>query len=198
LLIKTTIKAANIFKNADRKYLEKVQLASKSKQILNIAICLTLVDPLLNNILTESNFMSDIKFNLFIVLPLILLEFGLNIYCLKFYATLYLNNNYYEMIEFCKSPEEKYLINLKIKMDYINKKFWEIFNHLLILMLSCVILFLFYIHSSYKIQFKFKESFMETTVYFILLAVSFSKGIIMNIYSYYLKKFKNNSNIIYI
>lgn len=210
LLINTTIKVENIFKQSLEKKLSNdykfVQFTCKSKQILNITICLVLVDPLLKNIFTGNQIMSDLKFYLWIILPLILLEFGLNIYCLQFYATLYLNNNYYEMIDFCKTPEEKFLINLKVKMDYINKKFWEIFNHMLILMFTSVILFLFYVDSSdaiHKIyikkeKFHFKENFIETSVYFILLAFSFSKGIIGNVYSYYLKKFKNNTNIIYI
>jgi hypothetical protein len=210
-LINASEKANSIFKEVKDKKVQdetsRIQLISKLKQILNAFILLLFIDPLFKNYLTENKIISDLSFNLYIILPLILVEVAFNAYLTKFYSTLFLNQNYYDMVDFCKTADKNQLNLIRTKMDYLNKKFWEIYLHLFNIMFSSLVLVLFYFNRSdiftvmfdkKREEFKFKTNFIETLIFFGLFSVIFGKAVFGNLYTLYIKNFKNDRKVTFI
>jgi hypothetical protein len=212
-LINASDKAQDIFKQAEDKkisvHTKRIQLISKLKLILNAFLLLLFIDPLFKNYLIEKKIMTEISFYMFIIFPAILTEFIFNTILTKYYASLFLNQNYYDMIEFCKNPDKGQLNYIRTKMDYLNKKFWEILLNLFNVMFSNLLLVLFFMNRSDVLSFildgskknenfKFKTNFIETLIYFWILSITFGKAVFGNINTYYLKNFKSDRKVTFV
>lgn len=196
--------ASNIVKD-----MKKIQNYSKFRQILNTFIFLLVIDPLFKNyLIIESQYISEISYYLLIILPLLIAEAILGLILLRYHSTILLNDNYHMMIDFCINPDKNFLMYLRMKMEFINTKFWEVFLQLfLMVFLNSTLFILFLNRSDYASfvdnyfsseaksnlsNFKFQTNFLETSVYFIILAIIFAKAVFPNAYTFYLKNFSKN------
>ena len=174
--------------------IKAVQTKSKVSRVLNIIILFTLVDPLLFTVLVKEYNISELYYYLFIPLPLLLIELFIQLQSIKYYSILFLNQNYYTMIDFCDRPNKDYLPYLKQKLSYLNSKYWEIYMQLFYTTFFPSLLCLFFLSSGGAAdeifngkKYKGRISFLDTFAYFSLLGVVFSKAVITNLYSYYQK-----------
>ena len=179
--------------------LNHIKLIIKCKSILAIICLFSLIDPIMLKPLLS--ILSEYQFVIFFQLPLFSIECIFSVLCLKYYSNIYLNQNYYSMIEFCNEPNQDYLSALKLRMSYINSSFWDVFQNLICLSFMPFLLFIFFINRSgchlqeniNVADFTFKNYFLENVMYVCLLSLMLSKAIIGNLYNYYLQKLETSN-----
>jgi hypothetical protein len=183
--------------------IKKVSKFIKLKQIIDMLVLFLLVDPLLKNYITENNFMSEFKYYIVAVLIFIVIDFICNLTIMKYSAEVFLESNYYDMVEYCENPQNESLYFLRKKMSMINTMFWEVFNRLFYLSLVPILIYILFLNRANtmsqiknnhsKTASKFRSNLLDTFAYFLLLAVFLSKSLFYQGYSYYLRYYSKRS-----
>lgn len=105
--------------------------SSKLRQILNLILFITLIEPLMNGLLTPA-YISKNQFHLFILGPLIWAEWGLGMYELKTNVTLCFSQNLKDIINYASCPSPQTVENVRANMSTVNHKGWDISHGLFV------------------------------------------------------------------
>jgi hypothetical protein len=173
----------------------------KIKQVLSVFILFLMIDPLMKSFLIENKYLSDISYHFIILFPVIFIEMLISSYSIKYYAELFLESNYYDMLNYCENPSDEGLIIIRKKIPTVNTIFWEIFMRIIYMTFMALILFILYINRANaisnldNISFKFRSGFVDSVVYLWILGIFFSKAIFYNAYTYYLRYYNKNKTI---
>lgn len=190
-------------------------ILNKIKMILSIVIFGLLIDALSVNELKEVLKITEIQYY-FIVSGIIILETIIDIICFRFHSSLLINNNYFETINFFQKTGNTFDDSIhflyKSKAAFNIDVFWEIVNGFFNFSFTPLIVILSIItqhYFSYLIEVNanasnnrevnennlaenenttntLKSGLFVTLNYFILLAFYFSKGVVTNIYCFYM------------
>lgn len=202
LLVSAADRAETI--NRSLTNVNSIKYTCKVKQVLTVFMLLACLDPLLKIPLVEDNIISELNFTILVLFPLVLSVFVLDFILMRYQSSLFLNDNYYTMLEFCSQPNKERLPALRSRISYMNTKFWEIYENLAHMAILPLLLFLYFINRSDSLstltseQPKFYHSFMEVMAYFMLLAVIISKSVFSLCYSFYLQNFSQEKSFLYI
>lgn len=179
-------------------------ILNKLKMILGMIIFGLLIDCLSLNELKEIFGLSENQYYYHIVFPLVVIEFILDLICLRFHSAIYLNNNYFETINFFQNTSgtfNEYLHLMYKEKVYNNLNlFWDILYGFFNFCFTPFVIILCLIINSIvnelmkegkegedsKADVLFKNNVFETVMYIVLLAYYFSKGFVSNCYVYYL------------
>jgi len=182
----------------------------KLKQILNILILISLIDPLFKNTIEIPE---GIYYWIYLQL-LIISEMCLSAYLIKIYASLLFNQNYYKMMLFNEQGNianmstdslnvmrySMTLTNIHV-WDNIAQIFYYVFFNLIVYQLFlCKSNYSLYIHDLLFEEgsvslFSFRHKFCENVFYYLVFSVSFCKGIVYNIYYFYYFYFNKDKNL---
>lgn len=184
---------------------------NKIKMILSIIIFGLLIDALSLNEIKEVLQITEIQYY-FIVCGIILIESIFDIVCFRFHSSLLINNNYFETINFFQKTGNTFDDSIhflyKAKTAFNIDVFWEIINGFVNYSLTPIIIIISIItqhYFSYLIELNentnsnndanntahyttntLKSGIFVTLNYFILLSFYFSKGVVTNIYCFYM------------
>lgn len=172
----------------DNKDLNRMGVIARIKAVINMFIFFLLLDNLFYDPMGYyfENKGTWKKTYLVILCLSFIFELGCGIYCFWYTAFMFHLQNYTEILKFEKEPTQQNLIYNRTYINYMNKQFWEISLFLFYISFAPLLIFVSYYSRGdlldliFKGEAEFKRYFFETSLFVILVAFCFSKGVSLN------------------
>jgi hypothetical protein len=184
---------------AEQSSVKWLSLLCKFKVIITAFLPFAFINSLFKDqILQSFPIISDYSYKIVIIPSLLFIEFLVNAFLLNYYSNIFNLRNYYEMLEFCKNPDEKILPYLKYKISTNNSFFWELFSNIFNLSFLPVLIYLYFVNRS-NLLFEYKaeiNTLLESFSYLFLTTLVLAKSVFSTGYMVYLQNSTNKKSLI--